>query len=194
MRRYSNPQEEGMKTVATTVLVAMVFLASAGCGNRERSAPADTPQPPGVSLHEAVLVGEVEAIRRHVQAGSNLDEKDSYGSTPLIVAATFGKTEAAKELIQAGADLSQTNNEGSTALHIAAFLCHTEIVKALLDGGADRNATNNAGRTALDAVAGPFEDARSVYDELGAALGPLGLKLDYEYIKATRPRIAEMLR
>jgi len=183
-----------MKTARTAILAAMTLLAIAGCGNREHPAAGEAPQPPSLSLHEAVLVGDVQAIRQHVEACSNLDEKDSYGSTPLIVAATFGKTEAARALIEAGADLSQTNNEGSTPLHIAAFLCRTEIVEALLDGGADRNATNNAGRTALDAVAGPFEDARPIYDGLGAGPGPLGLKLDYEYTRTTRPRIAEMLR
>jgi hypothetical protein len=29
---------------------------------------------------------------------------------------------------------------------------------------------------------------------IGGALAPLGLKLDYERIEATRPKIAEMLR
>jgi hypothetical protein len=183
-----------MKATTMAGLVMIALLAFAGCGNRERSAPARPPQPPEVSLHEAVLVGNVGAVRQHVAAGSNLDEKDSYGSTPLIVAATFGKTETAKELIRAGADLSLANNEGSTALHIAAFLCRTEIVRALLDGGADKNAKNNAGRTALDAVSAPFDDARPVYEEVQAGLGPLGLKLDYAYIQATRPKIAEMLR
>ena len=32
------------------------------------------------------------------------------------------------------------------------------------------------------------------YDGFGKALAPMGLELDYEYIRMTRPRIAEMLR
>ena len=79
-------------------------------------------------------------------------------------------------------------------MHTAAFLCRTEIVKVLLAHGADKNVRNNAGATALESVAGPFEEIRVVYDLLGTVLGPLGLKLDYERIKATRPKIAEMLR
>lgn len=35
---------------------------------------------------------------------------------------------------------------------------------------------------------------KGIYDGLAAALKPLGLKLDYERIKTTRPQIAEMLR
>ena len=56
----------------------------------------------------------------------------SWGSTPLIIAATFGKTEVARALIEAGADLGMRNNHGSTPLHVAAFLCRPEIVEAML--------------------------------------------------------------
>ena len=87
-----------------------------------------------------------------------------------------------------------TNNDGSTPLNIAAFFCRTTIVKALLDKGADKNIRNNAGRTALESVTAPFEDVKGIYDSIGKALGPIGLELDYEYIKMTRPKIAEMLR
>ena len=180
-----------MKTV-TTVMLLVILLVVAGCGKQENS---DTEKrPPRVSLHVAALQGNIDAIRRHIDAGSDLNQKDAYGSTPLIVAATFGKTEVAKALIDAGADMTIPNNEGSTPLHIAAFLCRTEIVKALLDKGADKNALNKAGRTALESVSSPFDDVKGIYDGLAATLEPLGLKLDYERIKMTRPMIAEMLR
>lgn len=97
-------------------------------------------------------------------------------------------------MIDTGADMKITNNGGSTPLHIAALLCRTEIVDALLNNGADKNVLNKAGRTALETVAGPFDDFKGIYDRIGKDLRPLGLKLDYERIKSTRPRIAEMLR
>ena len=97
-------------------------------------------------------------------------------------------------MIEAGADTEIRNNDGSTALHISAFLCRTEIVKMLLDNGADRSATNAAGRTALDTVAGSYDDVRGIYNTLGKSLEPLGLRLDYERIKRTRPEIAQLLR
>ena len=167
-------------------------ITVAGC-RKQGNSDAEH-MPPRVSLHAATLQGNLDAVRRHIDAGSDLNAKDAYGSTPLVVAATFGKTDAARALIDAGADMTITNNEGSTPLHIAAFLCRTEIVQALLDKGADKNARNKAGRTALEAVSGPFDDVKGIYDGLGAALEPLGLKLDYERIKRTRPQIAEMLR
>lgn len=97
-------------------------------------------------------------------------------------------------MIEAGTDLNCTNNDGATALHTAAFLCRTEIVKLLLDNGADTLARNNVGATALESVAGPFDEAKGIYDFLALALGPSGLKLDYDRIRATRPIIAEILR
>ena len=180
-----------MKTVTIATLVA-ILLTVAGCG-RQGNSDAEH-MPPRVSLHAATLQGNLDAVRRHIDAGSDLNAKDAYGSTPLVVAATFGKTDAARALIDAGADMTITNNEGSTPLHIAAFLCRTEIVQALLDKGADKTVRNKAGRTALETVSRPFDEVKGVYDGLGAALEPLGLRLDYERIKATRPKIAAMLR
>ncbi len=148
-----------------------------------------------VGLHQAVIEGDLGAVREHIEAGSDLNEKEpSGGSSPLIVAATFGQTEVARVLIDAGADVDQQSNDGSTALLTAAFFCRTEIVEALLAAGADKSMRNNAGSTALEVVTVPFDDIQGIYDYLGAVLGPYGLELDYERIKMTRPRIAEMLR
>ncbi len=181
-----------MKTVTTAVLV-VTLLTFTGCGKQESSQTA--PKPPSVGLIEAAASGNLDAIRQHIKAGSDLNEKEpSRGSSPLITATAFGQTEAARVLIEAGADVNYKNNEGSTALHTAAFFCRTEIVKALLDNGADKNARNNAGRTALESVSAPFDDVKGIYDQFRAVLGPLGIELDYERIKMTRPKIAEMLR
>jgi len=186
--KTSKPRMENktMKTVTTAILV-ISLLAAAGCAKQENPAPR-------ISLHAAALQGNVDVIRQHIKAGSGLDKKDMYGSTPLIIAVTFGRTETAGALIEGGADMKITNNEGSTPLHIAAFLCRTEIVQALLDNGADKNLENSTGSTVLEVVAGPFDDVKDIYDGIGKALAPLGLELDYERIKMTRPKIAEMLR
>ena len=159
-------------------------------------APSTAAQTPRrANLHEAAREGDLEAIRRHIAAGADLNARSpSWGSSPLIVAAVFGHLEAAKALIEAGADLDLRNNDGSTALISAAFFCHTEIVEALLAAGADKSIRSNDGSTALDAVSAPFDEVKGVYDFVATVLGPAGLRLDYERIRETRPKIAEMLR
>lgn len=181
MNRKGNVE---MKKVTKAILIITLF-AIAGCGKQDT---------PSVSLHTAALLGNIDAIKQHIKFGSDLNKKDEYGSSPLIVAITFGKTEVAKALIEAGADMTITNKHGATPLHLAAFFCRIEIVEALLHKGADKNAKNNFGSTALESVAGPFEDVKGIYDNIGKDLMPLGLELDYDRIKMTRPRIAEMLR
>ena len=175
-----------------TAILAVTLITVAGCRKQENSDKEKST--PHVSLQIAALQGNIDAIRQHINAGSDLDVKDEYGSTPLIIATTFGKTEVALALIEAGADMEITNNEGATPLHIAAFFCRTDIVKALLDNDADKNALNNSGATALETAERPFDEVKAIYDRIGKAFKPLGLRLDYERIKRTRPRIAEMLR
>jgi CubicO group peptidase (beta-lactamase class C family) len=179
-----------------TIVLSLALLVPTGPDQSACAADGESPasSTARVSLHVAALQGDVDAVRLLIKAGSDLNERDAYGSTPLIIAATFGKTDVANVLIEAGADLAAANNEGSAALHVAAFLGRVEIVKALLDHGASRYARNNAGHTAQDAVAAPFENVKDTYDAIGKGLAPLGLKLDYERIRATRPAIAQLLR
>lgn len=169
-------------------LFAVGAIVPGAASGRQQHPPA------AVGLHVAALTGNVEAVRQHIAAGSDLDEKDAYGSTPLIIAATFGRTEVARALLEGGADPDLTNNDDGTALHAAAFLGRVEIVEALLEAGANKYLRDGAGNTALGAVAAPFEEVRGLYDLILGRLRPLGLELDYEHVREVRPRIAEMLR
>ena len=175
-----------MKKV-TNIFLLIIFITTLKMYGQENSTP-------GKNLNLAVLQGDIVTVKKHIEAGSDLNRKDMYGSTPLIVAATFGKTDIAKALIDAGADMNIGNNEKSTPLHIASLLGYTNIVKALLAKGAGKFLRNNNGSTAFDIVTAPFEYDKDIYDKLSKALGPFGLNLDYNKIKSTRPKIAEMLR
>lgn len=182
-----------MKHAKSTLAALLSLVLLNGCGESDPK-----PDPPNVSLHEAVLQGNMEAVQQHIVAGSDLDEKaPESGASPLITAAAFGKVEIAKALIAAGANVNhRQTTDGGTPLHVAAFLCHSEIVEALLNHGADKNARNNNGHTALESVAGPFDEVKWVYQLLEHAvlIPAAGLTLDYERIQADRPKIAEMLR
>ena len=189
--------------VKNTICILAMIVFMGGCSLAPTAPSADlheapaAPTPPSVGLHEAARTGNLEAIRQHIEAGSDLNQRDPETSgTPLFFAAVFGKTGAAKVLVKAGADVNLSNyGSGDTPLLLAAFLCRTEIAKLLLANGADKNARRDDGSSALDAVAGPFEDLRGIYDFYNEAVfQPLGLQLDYDRIRATRPKIAALLR
>lgn len=185
-------------TTKSLFLIAIVFLGS--CNDRKASAQKSTSdqtkvKAPSIDIHTAVVSGDVETIKQHIAAGTNINEKDPYGgSSPLISASLFGKTDVAKVLIDAGADINLQNNDGSTALHTAAFFCRPEIVKMLLDKKADKTIRNNYKSTAYESVAGSFGDVKSTYEMMEKMLGPMGLKIDFAYVEKTRPVIAALLK
>jgi ankyrin repeat protein len=186
--------------VAVAIALVAILVTAAACQDKKENAQDSKVvktglKPPQVDIHTAVVSGNLDAVRQHIAAGSDINAKDPFGgSSPLISAAVFGQTEIAKALIEAGANLNIQNNDGSTALHCAAFFCRPEIVKMLLDKGADKTINNKYNSTAFQNVAGSFKEVKPVYDMIVQALGPMGLKLDYAYVEKTRPEIAIMLK
>ena len=185
-------------------IVAAVVLVGAGCGgsssqssNKEEKTLAP-PKPPAMSLIDASATGDLDAVKKHIAAGTDvnqldLDEQGDKDSC-LGVAAAFGHKDVAMALIDAGADIGYRNKNGSTPLHIASFFCYPEITKALIDKGADRNAIDNEGGTALDGVLLPWSQAKGIYDLMNSIFTPLGAPLDYDRIKSTRPKIVSILQ
>jgi ankyrin repeat protein len=196
MKKQTN---NSLRTIIAITFLSMLSIMASCQQRKEPNRNATVSQtkvkPPKTDIHTAVMTDNMEALKQHIAAGSNLNEKDPFGgSSPLISASLFGKTQMAKMLIEAGADLDFRNNDGSTALHTAAFFCRPEIVKMLLSKGADKTIKNKYGSTAYESVAGPFAAVKSSYDMLGKMLEPVGLKLDYTYLEKTRPEVAVMLK
>ena len=195
------------------LVITVLGLTLVGCGKKEpgesaaneggntpktkQSGNTSKPKPPDVDIFKAAGGGNLDALKQHIEAGTDLNQRSADGqkTTPLIAAAAFGKAGAAKALIEAKADLNLQNKDGSTALHTAAFMCHPEIVEALLKAGANKTIKNNVGATALDGAQAPWNLVKPVYDLLNGKLyKPIGIPLDYNRIQQTRPKIAEMLR
>jgi len=187
-----------VKPVKYVMFILAVSLSA--CGQQKASPKVENTtktevQAPDVALHAAVVSGNFEAVKQHIAAGTDINEKDALsGSTPLITAITFEKNEIAKALVDAGADLSIKNNDGSTALHVAAFFCRVETVQLLMDAGAEKTVKNNFGATPRETVMGPFADIKPIYEMMQQQLGPIGLQLDLEEVEKTRPVIAMMLQ
>ena len=158
-----------------------------------------TGESPDITLFNAAVAGNLEAVKQHIAAGTDLNQVDpnplgSKGSS-LHAAAAFGYTEVAVALIEAGADVNQKEKEGQTPLHTAALFCYPKIAQALLDNGADKTIKDNDGQTALEMVVFPWEIAKGIYELLdGIIFKPAGKPLDYNRIQKTRPQVAAIIR
>jgi len=174
-----------MKKVNALILLITLLVVCKQTGQTAAAAQE-------IDIWTAAARGNIEAIKQHLEAGTDLNAKEpSGGSTPLRIAATFDQAEAAELLIDKGANVNARGNDGGTALHAAAFLCRGEIVKLLLAKGVDIGAENVRGETALYGVTAPWsQDLEGIYGYIG---GLLKIQLDLDRIKAARPGIAAIL-
>ena len=136
-----------MKLLLTTI--AAVVLV--GCGTTQQP-ETTTAKAPDISIHEAAYTGNIEAVKQHIAAGTDVNAKASRGWTPLHSVAT---KEIAELLIAKGADVNAKDKIGGTPLHLAAHSGQKEIVELLIANGANVN-TKAKGWTPLD-IAIEFE-------------------------------------
>ncbi|WP_421750905.1 ankyrin repeat domain-containing protein [Croceimicrobium sp.] len=182
------------KNLLKSLSLMLIFSLSIACQNQNSESSEVKIEAPEMDIATAVISGNLVAVKQHIAAGTDLNQKDAFtGSTPLITAATFDKREIAQALIDGGSDLSLQNNDGSSALHSAAFFGRVEIVQMLIDAKADKNLRNTYGATPREIVLADFEAMKPVYQMMQEQLSPMGLQLDMVALEKARPVIALML-
>ena len=117
-------------------LLALMLLAPALC------AAAD-------GLIIAAGRGDPAALRRLLDAGANVNERDARGRNAVLAATQGGHVEAARLLISRGADVNAQDDIRDSAFLLAGASGHAEIVRLALAAGADLKLTNRFGGTAL---------------------------------------------
>ena len=128
-----------MKHLLLTTIAAVVLV---GCATTQQPEPTTT-KAPDISIHEAAYTGNIEAVKQHLAAGTDVNTKASRGWTPLHSVAT---KEIAELLIAKGADVNAKDKIGGTPLHLAAHRGQKEIVELLIANGANMNEKIEVGK------------------------------------------------
>ena len=93
-----------MKHILITTIAAVLVV---GCGGPSASERA---------LLEAARKGNIEAVKQHLAAGTDVNAKVKSGSTPLHFAALNGRKVIVELLIAKGADVNAKDEDGETPL------------------------------------------------------------------------------
>jgi len=165
-----------------------------------------TAKAPDILIHDAVLRGNIEAVKQHLTAGMDVDARSKQDKTPLHLAAMVGHKEIAELLIAKGADVNAKGDlvghtplqVVATPLFIALIQRHKEVVELLIAKGADVNAKNRMGWTPLHfAASGRDKESAELLIAEGADVNAKDKNgttpLDAP-IRRKHPEIAELLR
>ena len=171
------------------LLITIVAVVLVGCGEAQQSVPAPEVKPtepvaetatpesptvkaPDISIHDAAKDGNIEAVKQHIAAGTDVNapgNRDIYGmgytETPTDAARRnlygFGQASAPKNLPQDHphhkfkkiVELLKKHGGHSGSIHIAVQSGDITGVKSLLNGRVNLNKTNLGGRSPLHLAA-----------------------------------------
>jgi ankyrin repeat protein len=114
------------------------------------------------ALHFAVIFKRKQAIKRLIEKGADIDMKDQWGCTPLMLAQGNWRYELCVLLCAAGADLSIKGLNLNAMLFSAVESNNADAVRKLADAGVDVLRRNATGQTALDIALEKGEEADEV--------------------------------
>lgn len=112
----------------------------------------------GIPLLRAVFLRRLRLTRLLLEGGAYINESDSQGQTPLMVACrtqhcdaqSASRVKLVQFLLEKGADPNIQDKEGRSALmHACLEQAGAEVVSLLLDSGADISLEDHSGTSAL---------------------------------------------
>ncbi len=97
-----------------------------------------------------VAEGNIEKVSLMIDAGMDINTRDSEGTPPLCTAARNDQNEMALWLVNHGADIDAISvDRGYSAVMDAVWKNNYELAKTLVEAGSNLNFVSNDGQTAL---------------------------------------------
>lgn len=145
-----------MKTLSRNVCGIILFCSTVAWSLEIRAQVP--PSAEEISSYTAIFAasarGDAKQIETLVAEGERVDSRDTYGRTPLHVAAYGGHHEAMRALVRAGADPNALENDRYDIITIAAVANDIPTLElSLALGGSAKNITSRYDGTALIAAA-----------------------------------------
>ena len=128
------------------------------CSRKTKSIPAlfsnaEFALPPDALARLSLVSDHAETIHAEIikpfMAATDVNQRDAYGNTPLLLSCGKNTHHLAPALIQNGANVNTANDDGWTPLITAAYAGKLDIARLLLENSAHVNAANKYGETAL---------------------------------------------
>jgi hypothetical protein len=110
----------------------------------------------GTPLHQAASDGELDEVKRLVEAGADVNARTQFQGTPLHWAVQGDRANPAvlSYLVEHGADVNAKNGLGYTPIHFASLTGNIPAVERLLELGADETAVSQTNQTAEELARG----------------------------------------
>jgi ankyrin repeat protein len=120
---------------------------------------------------KAITGGNAAAVGELLRGGADVDARDKFGQTGLMLAARAGHREIVEVLVQHGADLDVAAKFNLTALMLAVIAGHAAIARLLASAGADLGHRGSGAPGFADKTARDLAVAQGMLD-LAAELDP----------------------
>ena len=90
-------------------------------------------------LHLAAGTGNFKKVDQLLKSGHSINEQDTFGATPILVATVAGREDMVDYLLEKSADPKVEAKDGYSLLHGAAFSGNKTLIRKMLAYGLDLN-------------------------------------------------------